>query len=190
MRKLLLCLIILVLLVTSCTTVKKTEDVSVIDAIETIDTTETIEDTATDDIVSEVVPDFVIEEDTVPLPVEEELSEVAVTSDLYVVGTVFEWYATEEGQLKADASGKIFSLTITITEEDYAEWALDLYGEPCAALKVINNVNEAWYGVEDQDFDATNWILTTDATDNLLLKAGQYIITYNMTEDEVTVSLL
>lgn len=113
--------------------------------------------------------------------------EISITNDMYVVGTVFEWNATEEGQMATDAIREDFSLVVNVTEDNYAEWALDPDGEMCAALKVLNDVNGTWYGVSDEDFNATSWTLTPAGADNLLLKAGQYIVSYNVTEDKATV---
>lgn len=117
--------------------------------------------------------------------------EIAITNDMYVVGTIFDWAPTAEGRMETDAVREDFDLTINITEDDYADWTVgnSVYGEPCAAIKVLNGINNAWYGVTNQDPQATSWTLTTAGQDNLLLKAGQYNISYNATKDEATVSL-
>ena len=114
--------------------------------------------------------------------------EISITHDMYVVGTAFDWSATEAGQMATDAIREDFSLTVNITEDNYAEWFLDEKGDQCAALKVLNNVNGSWYGVSEDDFGASSWTLTTAGTENLLLKAGQYNVTYNATEDKAVVT--
>ena len=114
--------------------------------------------------------------------------EISITNDMYVVGTPFDWSATEEGQMTTDAIREDFSLTINITEDNYADWALDPNGEMCAAIKVLNDVNGTWYGVSEEDFGATSWTLTPAGAGNLLIKAGQYNVTYNATENTATVT--
>ena len=116
---------------------------------------------------------------------------IEITHDMYVVGTVFDWAATEEGQMETDAIREDFSLTINVTEEDYADWTEGnaVYGSICAAIKVLNNVNGTWYGVSEQDPNATSWTLTPAGQDNLLLPAAQYNVTYNASTDTATVSL-
>ena len=110
---------------------------------------------------------------------------------MYVVGTVFDWAATEEGQMQTDAIREDFSLTINVTEEDYADWTDGnaVYGTTCAAVKVLNDINGTWYGVSDQSADATSWVLSAAGQDNLLLKAGQYNVAYNAVADIATVTL-
>ncbi len=117
--------------------------------------------------------------------------EISITHDMYVVGTVFDWAATNEGRMATDAIREDFSLTVNITTDNYADWTADnaVYGSTCAAVKVLNDINGAWYGVTEQDPNATSWTLTRDGQDNLLLKAGQYNISYNATTDTATVSL-
>ncbi len=117
--------------------------------------------------------------------------EIEITNDMYVVGTVFDWAATEEGQMQTDAIREDFALTINVTEDDYADWTEGnaIYGTKCAAVKVLNDVNGAWYGVSEQDPNATSWTLTQAGQDNLLLTAGQYNVTYNAVKDEAVVSL-
>ena len=116
---------------------------------------------------------------------------IEITHDMYVVGTVFDWAATEEGQMETDAIREDFSLTINVTEEDYADWTDGnaVYGSICAAIKVLNDINGTWYGVSEQDPNATSWTLTPAGQDNLLLPAGQYNVTYNASTDTATVSL-
>ncbi len=116
---------------------------------------------------------------------------IEITNDMYVVGTVFDWAATPEGQMATDAIREDFSLTINVTEDNYADWTADnaVYGTVCAAVKVLNDINGSWYGVSGQAADATSWTLTTGGSDNLLLKAGQYNVTYNKTADAATVTL-
>ncbi len=117
--------------------------------------------------------------------------EIEITNDMYVVGTVFDWAATPEGQMKTDAVREDFSLTINVTEDNYADWTADnpVYGTTCAAIKVLNDVNGTWYGVAEQNPDATSWTLTPAGQDNLLLKAGQYNISYNASKDEAVVTV-
>ena len=117
--------------------------------------------------------------------------EIEITNDMYVVGTVFDWAATDEGQMQTDAIREDFSLTINVTEDDYAEWTEGnaVYGTKCAAVKVLNDINGTWYGVSEQDPNATSWTLTPAGQDNLLLKAAQYNVTYNAVKDEAVVSL-
>ena len=116
---------------------------------------------------------------------------IEITHDMYVVGTVFDWAATEEGQMETDAIREDFSLTINVTEEDYADWTDGnaIYGSICAAIKVLNDINGTWYGVTEQDPNATTWTLTPAGQDNLLLPAAQYNVTYNASTDTATVSL-
>ena len=116
---------------------------------------------------------------------------IEITNDMYVVGTVFDWAATPEGQMTTDAIREDFALTINVTEDNYADWTADnaVYGTVCAAVKVLNDVNGAWYGVSEQSADATSWTLTPAGQDNLLLKAGQYNVAYNKTADAATVTL-
>ena len=118
--------------------------------------------------------------------------EIEITNDMYVVGTVFDWAPTDEGKMETDAVREDFSLTINITEDDYADWTADnpVFGTACAAIKVLNNINGTWYGVSGQTADQTEWTLTPAGQDNLLLPAGQYNIDYNASTDtaKVTVS--
>ncbi len=118
-------------------------------------------------------------------------AEIAITNDMYVVGTVFDWAATEAGQMATDAIREDFALTINVTEAAYADWTAGnaVYGDVCAAVKVLNNVNGTWYGVSEQDPNATSWTLTAAGQDNLLLKAGQYNVAYNALTDTATVTL-
>ena len=117
--------------------------------------------------------------------------EIEITNDMYVVGTVFDWAATEEGRMQTDAIREDFSLTINVTEDSYADWTEgnEIYGSRCAAVKVLNDINGTWYGVSAQDPDATSWTLTPAGQDNLLLLNGQYNVTYNAVKDEAVVSL-
>lgn len=116
---------------------------------------------------------------------------IEITNDMYVVGTVFDWAATPEGQMTTDAIREDFALTINVTEDNYADWTADnaVYGTACAAVKVLNDVNGTWYGVSEQAADATSWTLTPAGQDNLLLQAGQYNVAYNATSDTATVTL-
>ncbi len=116
---------------------------------------------------------------------------IEITHDMYVVGTVFDWAATTEGQMATDALREDFALTVNITEDKYADWTADnaVYGTMCAAVKVLNDINGSWYGVSGQSADATSWELTTAGQDNLLLKAGQYNFAYNKATDTATVTL-
>ena len=116
---------------------------------------------------------------------------IEITHDMYVVGTVFDWAATDEGKMQTDAIREDFSLTINVTEDNYADWTDGnaVYGTTCAAVKVLNDVNGAWYGVSGQSATDTSWVLSPSGQDNLLLKAGQYNVTYNATLDLATVSL-
>ena len=113
------------------------------------------------------------------------------THDMYVVGTVFDWAATPEGQMATDQLREDFTFTLNVTEEKYADWTADnaVYGTTCAAVKVLNDVNGTWYGVSGQTADQTSWTLTAAGQDNLLLKAGQYNVSYNVASDTVTIAL-
>ena len=117
--------------------------------------------------------------------------EIEITNDMYVVGTVFDWAATSEGQMQTDAIREDFALTINVTEEAYADWTEGnaVYGSKCAAVKVLNDVNGTWYGVSEQDPNSASWTLTPAGQDNLLLMEGQYNVTYNAIEDVATVTL-
>ena len=116
---------------------------------------------------------------------------IEITNDMYVVGTVFDWAATPEGQMATDAVREDFALTINVTEANYADWTDGnaVYGTVCAAVKVLNDINGTWYGVSEQDPNATSWTLTPAGQDNLLLKAGQYNVAYNAASDTATVTL-
>lgn len=186
MKKLLITLlplVLLLMLITSCKTVAteaaeaEVEVVAELEEIEpepaTVVTEENLSDNANSDFE---------EIETAP--------EVPIINDMYVVGTPFDWNATEAGQMATDAKREDFSLILNITEDDYAEWALDLNGDPCAVIKVLNNINDSWYGISDEDFEATSWTLTLEDSDSLFLKAGQYKVTYNATEDKALVSVL
>ena len=199
----LLPLVLLLMLITSCKTVATEAEVEVIAEIEEIEpepeavvTEEDLSDNANSDF-EEVVEATASSsastsssKDELTLEEIETAPEVPITNDMYVVGTPFDWSATEAGQMTTDAKREDFSLILNITEDDYAEWALDLNGEPCAVIKVLNNINDSWYGISDEDFEATSWILTTEDSDSLFLKAGQYKITYNATEDKALVSVI
>ena len=116
---------------------------------------------------------------------------IEITHDMYVVGTVFDWAATPEGQMATDQLREDFTFTLNVTEENYADWTADnaVYGTVCAAVKILNNVNGSWYGVSGQTADGTSWTLSTAGQDNLLLKAGQYNVSYNAATDTATVTL-
>ena len=118
-------------------------------------------------------------------------AEIEITNDMYVVGTAFEWGPTEAGKMDTDAIREDFSLTINITEDDYADWTEGnpVFGSACAAIKVLNDINGAWYGVSNQDPNDAKWTLTRSGEDNLLLQAGQYVVTYNAKSDTATVTL-
>ena len=115
--------------------------------------------------------------------------EIEITNDMYVVGTVFDWAPTTEGHMNTDNLRESFSLTINVTEDDYADWTYDnpIYKSTCAAIKVLNDINGTWYGITNQDPEATSWILTPNGQDNLMLKAGQYNVSYNASSDTATV---
>ena len=116
---------------------------------------------------------------------------IEITNDMYVVGTVFDWAATPEGQMQTDAIREDFALTINVTEDSYADWTEGnaVYGSKCAAVKVLNDVNGTWYGVSEQDPNSASWTLTPAGQDNLLLMEGQYNVTYNAITDTATVTL-
>ncbi|MBO4716443.1 MAG: hypothetical protein J5599_00965, partial [Spirochaetales bacterium] len=116
---------------------------------------------------------------------------IEITNDMYVVGTVFDWAATPEGQMQTDAIREDFALTINVTEDSYADWTEGnaVYGSKCAAVKVLNDVNGTWYGVSEQDPSSASWTLTPAGQDNLLLMEGQYNVTYNAITDTATVTL-
>ncbi|MBO4389083.1 MAG: hypothetical protein J5785_06595 [Spirochaetales bacterium] len=116
---------------------------------------------------------------------------IEITHDMYVVGTVFDWAPTDEGQMETDAVRETFTFTLNVTEDKYADWTDGnaVYGTTCAAVKVLNGINGSWYGVSGQEAGQTSWTLTTGGADNLLLKAGQYNVTYDTATDSATVSL-
>lgn len=222
MKKLLITLVALIMLFTSCTTVPAEKEVVIEVEVETeIATVDFCYGNDGNDENNESQPQEEQEEpDSNPIPLvpeadttsveatntpdlivsnendkaDEEKVEVAperpFTNDMYVVGTPFEWNATEAGQMIANDNQENFSLTINITEDDYEEWALDYDGNTCAVIKVLNNINDTWYGIEEEDFEATSWTLTPDGSTNLYLKAGQYIVTYNATEDKAIVTTI
>lgn len=113
---------------------------------------------------------------------------IDITHRMYVVGTPFEWNATEEGEMATDALREDFSLTVNITEEALADWTADESGTIYAAVKVLNDVNGTWYGVSGEDLGAESWTLNVSGQDNLLLPVGQYIVTYNAASDTAAVS--
>ena len=119
-----------------------------------------------------------------------ELVEPPFDHDLYVVGTVFDWEPTEAGKLLAETNSKEINLIINITEDHYAEWALDEEGEPCAVVKILDATTDTWYGIDEEDFSATTWALTPEESGHLFLKAGQYNVIYNPTEDSAVVTVL
>lgn len=113
---------------------------------------------------------------------------IDITHRMYVVGTPFEWNATDEGEMATDALREDFSLTVNITEEALADWTADEKGTIYAAVKVLNDVNGTWYGVSGEDFSAESWTLTPSGQDNLLLQPGQYNVTYCVTNDSAVIS--
>lgn len=113
---------------------------------------------------------------------------IDITHRMYVVGTPFEWNATEEGEMATDALREDFALTVNITDAALADWTADENGTIYAAVKVLNDVNGTWYGVSGEDYAAESWTLTTAGQDNLLLPIGQYNVTYSVADDTAVVS--
>ncbi len=117
------------------------------------------------------------------------------THEMYVVGTMNEFTADEDWIMETDQLREDFSLIINITEDMYADWTAEdennPFGEACAAIKVKNEINNAWYGVNEQTAgeDGT-WTLTTAGQNNLFLQAGQYKVTFNVTKNEAVVTPL
>lgn len=120
-------------------------------------------------------------------------AEITITHDMYVKGTMNEWAADEAYQMTTDALREEFSYTILVTDEMTADWtagdATNPYGEQVAAMKVCNEINGTWYGLDEQDGDATEWTLTAAGANNLFLKPGQYNIKFNVADDTATVSV-
>lgn len=118
------------------------------------------------------------------------------THEMYVVGTMNEFTVDENYIMDTDQLRKDFSLIVNITEEMYADWTKEdpnnpFSGEACAALKVKNELNSAWYGVEEQTANEDKtWTLKAAGQNNLFLKAGQYKVTYSVDKNEATVTPL
>jgi len=119
--------------------------------------------------------------------------EISITHEMYVKGTMNEWNATEDYQMTTDALREDFSFTLNITDEHTADWTAtdenNPYKAQVAAMKVCNEINGTWYGVETQDGNATEWTLTAAGGNNLFLKPGQYNVKYNVASDTATVSV-
>ena len=120
-------------------------------------------------------------------------AEITITNDMYIKGTMNEWAAVEEYQMATDAMREDFTFTLLVTDEMTADWtagdATNPYGEQVAAMKVCNEINGTWYGLEEQDGNATEWTLTAAGQNNLFLKPGQYNVSYNASSDTATVSV-
>ena len=113
---------------------------------------------------------------------------IEITHKMYVVGTPFEWNATDDGEMTTDALREDFSLTLNVTDAALADWATDADGNIYAAVKVLNDVNGTWYGVSGEDYRAESWTLTPSGQDNLLVEPGQYNVTYSVSSDTAVVT--
>ncbi|MBO5102361.1 MAG: InlB B-repeat-containing protein [Clostridia bacterium] len=105
----------------------------------------------------------------------EAIEPMTETHDMHFIGTFNEWATEyEEGELAlAPSEDKAtWSGFITITEDDYADWALDEEGNTCAALKLYNVVDGKYYG---------------DGEENILLTAGTYAVKYTVEGNKVEV---
>ena len=107
----------------------------------------------------------------------EAIAPMTETHNMHFIGTMNNWSETyEEGELALTASDDKATWTgfITITEDDYADWALDEDGNMCAAIQVYNVVDDQYYGVEG-------------AGQNILLSAGTYAVKYTVEGNKVEV---
>lgn len=107
------------------------------------------------------------------------------THEMYLLGTPNGWLdglkALEDKSAYAlQKDGENWKLFYTVTEADYQEWTAsdpsNPHGVACAAVKVINLVNEKWYG--------------NNGEDNFFLTAGDYCVYYNETQDKVQIEKL
>ncbi len=125
--------------------------------------------------------------DVITLTKTGEAAVIEKTHEMYLLGTVNGWAdglkALEDKSafaLKQD--GKNWTLFYTITEEHYEDWTATDAANPlqtkCAAVKVINLINESWYG--DTANDGANFFLT----------AGDYCIYYNEDANAVQIEKL
>lgn len=106
----------------------------------------------------------------------EAIEPMTETHNMHFIGTFNEWATEyEEGELAlAPSEDKAtWSGFITITEDDYADWALDEDGNMCAALKLYNVVDGKYYG---------------DGEENILLSAGTYAVKYTVEGNKVEIA--
>ena len=123
--------------------------------------------------------------------------ELTMTHDMYIKGTMDGWAADEAYQMATDALREDFSFVLVVTEDmvnsEDASWTAgdetNPYGAAAAAMKVCNEISGTWYGVDEQDPDATSWTLSAAGANNLFLQPGQYNVSYNVGSDTATVSI-
>lgn len=113
------------------------------------------------------------------------LEPLAVTHDMYFIGTMNGWAEdfteTPELHLTQSEDKATWTGILTITEEDYAEWTLENPANPfvdndgnpvaCAVFQVYNLIDDQYYGIDG----------------NIFVQAGNYIVTYTVETNEVTV---
>lgn len=107
----------------------------------------------------------------------EAIEPMTETHNMHFIGTMNNWSETyEEGELALTPSEDktTWSGFITLTEEDYADWAVDENGNMCAAIQVYNVVDDQYYGIDG----------------NILLSAGTYAVKYTVEGNKVEVEKL
>lgn len=98
------------------------------------------------------------------------------THDMKFIGTMNEWSTENFEGLALDKSqdGETWTGIITITEDMYADWtagdAANNLGVECAALKIYNTIDGAYYGINGQ---------------NIFLTAGTYAFKYTVATNAV-----
>ena len=98
----------------------------------------------------------------------EKIEALEKTHDMYFIGTMNNWNTSYEDNtlaLSESEDKSTWTGILTITEADYADWALDENGEMCAAFKIYNTVDGLYHGIGGE---------------NILLKAGTYAVKYTV----------
>ena len=96
---------------------------------------------------------------------------LAVTHEMYVCGTVSEWDFSDDFKMTPDDTKENFSFLLNITEE--------------AQIKLRNKIGDTWYGQEKITVKDECGAWNEDG--NLVLAAGVYKISYNVTDDAATI---
>ena len=90
-----------------------------------------------------------------------------VENAIYLIGTFNNWDTlglTDEWKLTPSEDGNTWTITLTVTEDMYADWTAAEMGFSCVALKLYNTGKSQWIGYNGDN--------------NLGLTAGVYVITY------------